>query len=749
MTGNFGLNLPSLSEENDKAASESTNAGANLFNPGALAKTVTQNQRNVVQSAGDLSALGAVIGKDAASLTERAVAAKQEFQTSLDGLLKQIEDTNATVMDASQKARNARYVPEAAALVMSLFGNNDYDPDYQKSRVEESMRSLDIANRRVNAIGTVATVKEQMAEQAVKGTKMQLEGQQVQAQVTESGTRTLIALQQEQERQISASLDKMTDAQIAKALNDPSFAAKAAPGATPGMIENTMKRREQFNLALNTAKLSFKHMQTTYPELEKQTKNNTKLSDLNVMLNQAKVPAEIQEVLTKSITTVIDNMPTQERQQLLVEANNNGGIAQLNLGDGTVVNVSDSQIQAAISKRNKQIITDAKDTSALADAQIDVNAYLSGAGVMIERLTTAYTGIAQPEELLDINSKTKAIIGAVQEGQPAGMFAAQKAVKDINDKVKALEDKVKKDFPLQAPATKSYLYKGEVDDVSAASAFLSDRFKVGANTIAPGNIFFEGGEILSKYSAYVAAQSKAFPGGMGKDGKTTIDLADLTKNPPKELIMFEEFLSKSSGMKDGEGKDTTNGQWITAKVRGQIRMNALNAAVLDLAAVKPDGGSIPEFSKAILNGQLLPRYQANPKNLFADLAAADIINGTSSLASLYAQMNSATYQKQIVNWYQSNINSPDAASMSKRFVNNNPLEMIAGIKRDISIAMEQAKKTTAAAIADFSGATGIKAPPGGVMYNEEYGSKQSLINPINNNPLINQDLLIQKMLGAP
>jgi len=860
-----GMNFPGLEDSINVAADEAVdNPGKKLFDPTGLANIVQQNTSRITKSAADLSTLGSIVGKDAVPLFEQATAAKANFQTAIDAILKQVDDTSAIITDASQKARQARYVPEAISMIASIFGINDFDPKYQNMRVEEALKQLNLSSTRVNAIGQIATIKEQQAQQALTGKKLELDAAATSAGATESSARTLIALQNAKDQQDLFALEKLTDAQIKKAMSDPAYAAKIVPGVDKGLIEKNMKQRAQLNTSIATANMTLQHMKDTYPDLVEQTKlrtqdqreslehnrvmrpiteevakvqlahtkkmnpiayevaemnrdqlklmnpiqhkealirleelvdqqkqnqqlrpeqlkqtvlqtwqaeNQKRIAqhttdkqleqfDLEHQLKKAQVPAQIREIMLKQVTTIIENLPEVQRRALLKEAQQpeNKGIAKLDLGGGQTVNVSDSMIQQAISKRTAQMVDEATKSSKVTEAQIEVTAFLQGAKDLVERLPQ-FTDIASPSELKSISSKVGAIATVTsdhyQNNNPSSILAAQKAAKDVEAEIAKLTDRVKKEMPLQQFAAKSFLYSGMVDDATAASAFMSDRFKVKMNALAPDSIFYQAGEAMNDYSKFVASQNKLLPSGIadkGKEASAFASLAELTRKPPKELEMFEEWLQKPSGQQF-EGRDLTNEQKIQGTIKAKVRMQILNAAIMDLAQVRPDGGAIPEFSKVVVDGKLLPQYIANPKNFMRDLAAADIVNGGKAVETLVGKLRDPEFQKRVAQDYFRNLNTIEAAAISKRFMNNDPFQLIRAIMTDVLGAKDLAKQEQNAVKNGIHSGTapilglGMPAPAYGVEQFRNAATTNPIAQGSDQNPMIKADELMQKILN--
>lgn len=754
------LNFPSIQETVDKTASESVgNSSAVVLNPGEMAKRITENQRAITNATGTLSEFGAAVGANALDLTKQANAAKQQYQVGLDALMKQIDDTNAIVVDASEKARKGRYIPEAAQMIMSIFGMNDFDPKYQQNRVEEGLRSLDLANRRVNAVGAIAQTKEQMADQAIKGQETVVRARGIEAQATEATTRTLISLKHEEDNQKLVSLSKLTDAQIAAALANPNAAAKLAPGVEKGLIERNAKERQATNTALATASMTLKQMKLSYPYLEHRLASEKTQTDLQTKLMEAKVPADIQKVVLEQVSTALTNMSIPKRSALLKEARENGGYAKLDLGGGQIVPVSDVMISSAEASYNKKTVEEGKALAELDDARIDVYSFLKGKQQQLERLTSAYTGFVPPDQIAQLSAKSDAIAAIGFEGSPRAVFSAQKNAKEVDVEIKKLDDKFKSEFPKQAPAVKEYVYTGGVRDVETASMFLGDRYKTGASQISAGNLFFDSGNALTGFSKYFASQNNVLPGGLGKDEKDDKGgsgiLDKLQRTTPKEQQAFETYLNDTQSSHPGVnlGKPVTTGQYITGNISGQIRQTATQAAVLDLAALKPDGGSVPEFSRAIVNGKLDPRYRNNIKGLFADLAASDVMGGTKSLEALSGKINDPEFQRKVVEWYQANIDSPETASIARRFINNDPVSIIVSINRDIAIAKQTAIANKQSADADVESATSMAGmAPSGMGSGSTSPippSPNPIISPSLNKPMINLDPIIQMLTPAP
>lgn len=723
-----------------------------MINPGELARTITQNQRAITNATGSAAELGAVLGKDAVPLVVQATQAKQQYQVGLDALMKQIEDTNATVVDASEKARKGRYIPEAAQMIMSIFGMNDFDPKYQQMRVEEGLRTLDLANRRVNAVGAIAQTKEQMAEQAIKGQKLVLDAKTTEAATLEASTRTLINLQNYEDSQKLVSLSKLTDAQIAAALSNPGNAAKLAPGVEKGLIERSAQERQATNTSRATARLSLSHAEKTYPILEAITRNNLKLSDLNVQLEKAKVPNEERKIFNDSVKSIIDNMSTPARNKMLADAKANGGYAPLDLGGGRSVQISDTMIQSSISTYSAKTLDDAEKTSKLNNARAEVYAFKQSSVEINARMTAAMASVIAPDELQAMASKSATVFAfGADSDNPSAMLSAAAVAKEVEVKRKKMEDDYYKENPAQKKGVQEFIYRGLITDDNAASHLIADKYTVKINHIPAGSIFHPAGAALSGFAEYYAGKNSVFPAGMGKDEKDdkTDLISRMEKKIPEKQQAMETFLNQTSipgSAGVNNGKSMTTGQYITGTLSTEIRFAGLQAAVLDLAVQKPDGGSVPEFSRAVVNGKLDPRYKGNTQQFFADLATSDVRMGTKSLEALAGKLNDPNFQEKIINWYTGYLDSPEAAAISKRFLNNDPISIVNSIQIDLAIALQRATQmkvqsdSDAAQMQDPSPfGTGVPPPTGSSSgYNP-------IISPNVNKPMINLDPIIQML----
>lgn len=666
MADSFGA-LPTL----DSTINPSADAAALDKSSADIGNMAAKNIQSFQDQAADIN-----------SLNQNVRTTHQRFGMALDGLMDKVTGAQADINDAYDKMSKAHHVPPGFANILALFGDHDYDIDYQKDRINKASTDLELANQQVQTLGTAAQNAERAATFAREGATAALNTSMAVQGNERANIGAKIALQNQSVVMAQRQVEGMTDAQLAQAVKNPDLVTKNNPNITPGMIQDAFNNRKSAQLSLETA--------------------GAVLRGTNIQND-----ARAMELYNAQIQNHLAHISMSDFQNEASVANKQGYFEK-KLPDGTSIKIPNIMYNVMARQREEAAIQFGKNTQDFRKAQVD-------AAVLQPQVESQYARVASdsqmrsfipPEDMTAIQTDYAAAKSLENSQDPGSVMQRAAILHSLNDRINKFAEQAIAAAPKEAQSgKKQYFQSGEISDMDAANGVLIASTKNVTSPLDASKNY--GSPDFPVTDPYAAADGvlranvfklrdaanypfKALVGNMGTGGGGIGGLSNLPKQKPSDSDLFQKSLQAPVNVTvtdpntGAQSKhEITVGANMKAMATKQYQEIALHNAILYLAGYSGDKKALDtpgmtDFKELVSGGEVDPFFRTPDGHIDANkvinfLAKKDLSgNGAQNIRAMIGVLNSPTFRKEFNQFDKTMFTGPVHASYRRMLFNNDP-----------------------------------------------------------------------------
>lgn len=578
--------------------------------------------------------------------------AHAQYQQGADGLLKKIDGAKQEVEDAGNKLLQSRTVPGAVGRVLSLFGINDYNEDYQAQRIDNAARGIKLENDRVNALGTMAQESTNQANLG-RASAQNIFTSFLQAKQDKRGDASLALAQAAdaraaEEHKVGMQIKNMqlANAKVGQmSLQDLEMAANKPdmfPDLPKGAVQIEINQRKQSNLSLENAAAI--------------------LEGTNIG-NQAKRMELVQNQMTNALTL----MSNSDFSNYFNQAKQNG-YAMVALPNGHQIKIPDQVFKQTLDERmHKQAQRDKEDAELYAARAQNPSLVATAQSVMqTVQADKGFMGSITPGEATKVSTIGSLANTLANDPDNKAQLIATKKFDEFFKTVETLQKRYIESAPeKERQGLQQYHASGQMNDTTAAANFYTSRASADpVSPMSPADLWSGADtavrkDLANRLKDTAGVDMSRIVAATGGKGLGYVPNGKLQEDQLMQLTLNE------------------NAPKYKADVVNRMAAKVLTGIVADLAQGDPTQNRPPikDYSAIYANGDVTPQFKdvngaIDENKIYRYLAQQDATTGSNNVDLLKSSLNSQqNRQKWVASEAQVN-NTPEHAALRRILFNN-------------------------------------------------------------------------------